>query len=197
MVFLVLGLIPLLPEEPLSVRDPDLVGLAAELVDDEEALGVALPSVVDGGGVEVVWAGADEDFEGEFELVEGGGVVEEGVVELGVEVVVVLLEGVEVEVEVEEVLGLDELDELDELLADVEGGVDVEPVFVAPPSNIEGRAPSPLFPLSWRPTISDCTMVAWEMAMAARRATTDCARNSMMLVLFDGCGVKRRIRWSV
>jgi hypothetical protein len=197
MVFLVLGLIPLLLEEPLSVRDPDLVGLAAELVDDEEALGVGLPSVVDGGGVEVVWAGTDEDLEGEFELVEGGGVVEEGVEELGVELgVVLLLEGVELGLAVGEVLGLDELDEL---LADVEGVVDDEPVFVEP-SIIEPRAPRPLFPsfpLFWRPTISGCKMVAWEMAMAARRATTDCARNSMMLILFDGCGLKRRIRRSV
>jgi len=165
------------------VRDPDLVGLAAELVDDEEALGVGLPSVVDGGGVEVVWAGTDEDFEGEVELLEEGGVVEEGVLELGVdEGVVLLLEGVELGVEeVGELLGLDELDEL---LADVEGVVDDEPVSVAPPSSKEVRAPrplSPLSPLSWRPTISGCKMVAWEMAMAARRATTDCARNSMML----------------
>lgn len=51
MVLLVLELMPLLPEEPLSVREPDLVGLAAELVDDEEALEVGLLSTVDEGVV--------------------------------------------------------------------------------------------------------------------------------------------------
>ena len=52
MVFLVLGLKPLLPEEPLSVREGVLLGEADELVDDslDEELLLTVPVVADDDG---------------------------------------------------------------------------------------------------------------------------------------------------
>ena len=132
-----------------------------------------------------------EDFGG-LEVVDGAELVlEADVVELVV-VVVELLLGVVVD-EDESVVEV----ELDVLV--VEEGVvaGAEVVLVVEELLSVGASPpkSPPRPLSCRPTTSGLNMAPCEIATAARRATTDCARNSMMLALMDGgCGVERRIQ---
>lgn len=182
-VFLVLLLSPPPEEEPLSVREAELDGEAEELVgeeDVEESLLVLDAEVV--GGVVVVAGGVVEDCEGlevglELELDEDeeGELVVCAVLEVGLEL---LLEGVVVGGLVEEV-GVD--------VSEVEL-VGVEDVLLAE-SDEEllsvGSFPfkavsSPERPLSWRPRMFGLAIVAWVTAMAARTATNDCARKSMV-----------------
>lgn len=187
-VFLVLLLSPPPEEEPLSVREAELDGEAEELVgeeDVEESLLVLDGEVV--GGVVVVAGGVVEDCEGlevglELELDEDeeGVVVVCAVLEVELEL---LLEGVVVGGVVEDV-GVD--------VSEVEL-VGVEDVLLA--ESVEellsvGSFPfktesSPERPLSWRPRIFGIAIVAWVTAMAARTATSDCARKSMMRMLMD------------
>lgn len=187
-VFLVLLLSPPPEEEPLSVREAELDGEAEELVgeeDVEESLLVLDGEVV--GGVVVVAGGVVEDCEGlevglELELDED----EEGVVvvcavlevelELLLEGVVVggVVEDVGVDVSEAELVGVEDV-----LLAE-----SVEELLSVGSFPFKAVS-SPERPLSWRPRMFGIAIVAWVTAMAARTATSDCARKSMMRMLMD------------
>lgn len=183
-VFLVLLLSPLPEEEePLSVREAELDGEAEELVgeaDVEESLLVLAAEVV--GGVVLVAGGVVEDCEGlevglELELDEDeeDELVVCAVLEVGLElllegvVVGELVEGVGVDVSEVELVGV-----VDVLL--VESDEELLPVGSFPFKAVS----SPERPLSWRPRMFGMAIVAWVTAMAARTATSDCARKSMV-----------------
>ena len=191
MVFLVLGFKPLLPEEPLSAREGVVLGEADELVDEslDEELLVVVDDVV-GAWVVLVGGAVLEVFEG-LEVVdeESELVFEVDVVVLLVVVVVeVLLCVVEDEDEDDVVVELDEAVEEVEVVEDAEVAEELLSVGSSPPR-------MPPRPVSCRPTTFGLKMVPCEMATAARRATTDFARNSMMVVSTDGgWGVERRIQ---
>ena len=185
-VFLVLLLSPPPEEdEPLSVREAELDGEAEELVaeeDVEESLLVLDAEVVGG----VVEAGVVEDCEGlvvelELELDEDeeGELVVCAALEVELEL---LLEGVVVGGLVEEV-GVDVSE------AELVGVVDVllaesDEELLSVGSFPLKAVSSPERP-SWRPRMFGLAIVAWVTAIAARTATSDCARKSMMRMLMD------------
>jgi hypothetical protein len=184
MVFLLLVLSPPPEEEPLSVSEAELLGAAEELVGEEDVEapsvvlggGVALGVVVEGGGVVdsgvvVVELGLEEDEDEEDEL--DVGVVSELEVELLLVVVVDCVSVVEVGVDV----SVDE--DVGGVVVLLAGSVEEESVGLSP-------FKMPLRPLSCRPRRFGLAIVAWVTAMAARIATRDCARKSMMLSLMDG-----------
>ena len=109
----------------------------------------------------------DEDEEDELVVC---AVLEVGL-ELLLEGVVVgeLVEGVGVDVSEVELVGV-----VDVLL--VESDEELLPVGSFPFKAVS----SPERPLSWRPRMFGMAIVAWVTAMAARTATSDCARKSMV-----------------
>lgn len=188
-VFLDLLLSPPPEEEPLSVREAELDAEAEELVEEEDVeesllvldeevvvgvvVAVAGDVVEDCEGLEVgLELELDEDEEGELVVC----AVLEVVLELLLEGVVVgaLVEEVGVDVSEAELVGV-----VDVLLAES----DEELLSVGSfPLKAES---SPERPLSWRPRMFGLAIVAWVTARAARTATSDCARKSMMRMLMD------------
>lgn len=188
-VFLVLLLSPPPEEdEPLSVREAELDGEAEELVaeeDVEESLLVLDEEVVGGvvvvaGGVVEVCEGLEVELELELDEDEEGELVVCAALEEELEL---LLEGVVVGGLVEEV-GVDVSE------AELEGVVDVllaesDEELLSVGSFPFKAVSSPERSLFWRPRMFGLAIVAWVTAIAARTATSDCARKSMMRMLMD------------